>query len=235
MKPVIGVMPLWDERKDSIWMLPGYLDGIAKAGGLPIVFPLTDDEDSLSQLVEMCDGLLFTGGQDVCPEYYKEKKLTENVVCCKERDRQETVALKLALEKNKAILGICRCLQFINVYFGGTLYQDLPSQHTSDTVHQQSAPYDRPVHQVSVLPNTPLYDTLHEENLMVNSLHHQAVKNLAAPLKAMAVSEDSLIEGAYLPSYSFLWAVQWHPEFSFKQDRASHLIFEKFVAGALQI
>ncbi len=235
MKPVIGVMPLWDEHKDSLWMLPGYLEGITRAGGLPFIFPLTDDEDSLAQLIEMCDGLLFTGGQDVCPEYYKEKKLTENVICSQARDRQETVVLKLALEKNKAVLGICRGLQFINVYFGGTLYQDLPSQHSSDTKHQQSSPYDRPVHQVSVIHNTPLSDTLHEESLMVNSLHHQAVKDLAAPLKAMAVSEDGLIEGVYLPSYSFLWAVQWHPEFSFKQDIASQLIFEKFVAGTQQI
>ena len=117
MKPVIGVMPLWDEKKESIWMLPGYLDGIAQAGGLPFVFPLTDDENSLIQLIDMCDGLLFTGGQDVSPEYYKELKLKDNVVCSLERDRQETVALKLALEKNRAVLGICRGLQFIRCPF----------------------------------------------------------------------------------------------------------------------
>ena len=69
MKPIVGVMPLWDEKKDSIWMLPGYMDGVSQAGGIPIILPLSDDKNEISQLVDICDGLLFTGGQDVSHSY----------------------------------------------------------------------------------------------------------------------------------------------------------------------
>ena len=80
MKPIIGVMPLWDDDKDSIWMLPGYLDGIRQAGGLPVIFPFTEEEADLEQLAGMCDGFLFTGGPDVSPARYHEKPLEGLVV-----------------------------------------------------------------------------------------------------------------------------------------------------------
>lgn len=72
-KPVIGVMPLWDEEKDSIWMLPGYLEGVRQAGGLPVIFPLTAEERELTQLLALCEGFLFTGGHDVSPRIYREE------------------------------------------------------------------------------------------------------------------------------------------------------------------
>ena len=77
MKPIVGVMPLWDKEKDSLWMLPGYLDGISQAGGIPIVFPFTTDEQELRQLMRMCDGYLFTGGHDVSPMVYNETPLED--------------------------------------------------------------------------------------------------------------------------------------------------------------
>ena len=75
MKPVVGVMPLWDDDKDSLWMLPGYLEGLEEAGMLPLILPLTDDEEDLAQMMGMCDGFLFTGGHDVFPEVYGETPL----------------------------------------------------------------------------------------------------------------------------------------------------------------
>ena len=73
MKPVIGVIPLWDDEKDSIWMLPGYMDGISEAGGLPIIFPFTADSHNIDQLFGLCDGILLTGGHDVSSELYHEE------------------------------------------------------------------------------------------------------------------------------------------------------------------
>ena len=87
MKPIIGVMPLWDEEKDSIWMLPGYMDGIREAGGLPFIFPLTEDAGDLERLVSMCRGILLTGGQDVAPEIYHEAPLEVLIEGCVLRDR----------------------------------------------------------------------------------------------------------------------------------------------------
>ena len=165
MKPIIGVMPLWDDEKKSLWMLPGYLDGIAKEGGIPVIFPFSDKDDDLKQLMSMCDGFLFTGGHDVQPSLYGEEPIGELLErklldCCEKRDRMELIVLREAMKEQKPILGICRGLQFINAALGGSLYQDLPLQHPSDVVHHQPAPYNVPSHEVKLTEGSPLYTCL---------------------------------------------------------------------------
>ena len=229
MKPVVGVMPLWDDEKDSLWMLPGYLEGIRQAGGLPIVLPLTEDEDELEQLVGLCDGFLFTGGHDVSPALYHEEPLEGLVDCCPKRDAMEGPVLQIALDRDLPVLGICRGIQFINAFLGGSLYQDLPSQHPSEVDHHQAPPYDTPAHEVALVDGSPLHRCLGAERLPVNSYHHQAVRRLASGLEAMACAPDGLIEAAYMPGKRFLWAVQWHPEFSYKTDEYSRRIFRALI------
>ena len=228
MKPVVGVMPLWDDDKDSLWMLPGYLEGLEEAGMLPLILPLTDDEEDLAQLMDMCDGFLFTGGHDVSPEVYGETPLEGLIAACEGRDRMEAIVLRKAIEEDKPLLGICRGIQYVNAALGGTLYQDLDLQHPSDIEHHQQPPYDVPIHEVTVLKESPLYACLQKEQLGVNSYHHQAIKDLAPDLKEMAVSPDGLIEAVYLPGHRFLWAVQWHPEFFGTKDADSRNIFHAF-------
>ena len=228
-KPVVGVMPLWDDDKDSIWMLPGYMDGLSRAGAIPIIFPFSADERDLAQLMELCDGFLFTGGHDVSPQIYNEMPLDGLVVTCEMRDRMETAVLKSAIEADKPVLGICRGLQFINAALGGTLYQDLPLQHPSEIDHHGHAPYDRPVHDVNINRDSPLYKCLEKDILPVNSYHHQGVKDAAKGLEVMASATDGLTEALYKPDRRFLWAVQWHPEFSYKVDESSRRIFRAFV------
>ena len=232
MKPVIGVMPLWDDQKDSIWMLPGYMDGISQAGGIPVIFPFSSDEQELEQLVDLFDGFLFTGGHDVSPDVYGQESLPGLIVSCPKRDRMETVVLRKAMNADKPILGICRGIQFINAALGGTLYQDLPTQHPSDVEHHQTPPYDKHAHSVSVITDSPLYQCLGTDQLPVNSYHHQAVNRLAPGLSAMAVSPDGLTEALYKPGQRFLWAVQWHPEFSWRTDEYDRRIFKAFVNAA---
>ncbi len=232
MKPIIGVTPLWDKEKDSIWMLPNYMNGIRNAGGLPVILPIEADEEEAAQLIGLCDGFLFTGGQDVSPSLYHEEPLEELGVTSPERDAAEKVYLAAALASGKPILGICRGIQFINAFLGGTLYQDLPSQHPSATVHRQGMPYERPTHGVTIEADSPLYRCLQKDRIEVNSLHHQAVKELAPGLRAMGLSEDGLIEAAYMPDRRFLWAVQWHPEFLYETDENSRKIFRAFVEAA---
>ena len=180
------------------------------------------------QLVNICDGLLFTGGQDVSPELYHEKPLEGLVESCSKRDAMEGIVLEKALAADKAVLGICRGIQYINVFLGGTLYQDLPSQHPSETEHHQTSPYDRPVHKVRIMEGSPLFSCLKVHRLDVNSYHHQAVKELAPGLEVMAVSTDDLIEAVFLPGKRFFWAVQWHPEYSYRTDENSRKIFRAF-------
>ena len=229
MKPIIGIVPLIDETKDSFWMLPGYMDGIAEAGGIPIMLPLTSDKEEIGQLLNAIHGILLTGGHDVDPALYGEEPLPECGEPCKERDAMETELLKQALERDMPVLGICRGIQFLNAHLGGTLYQDLPSQHPSDTEHHQTPPYDKPVHSVSILKDSPLFRLLNKETLSVNSYHHQAIRQKAESLKTMAVSGDGLVEAVEMPDKKFVWAVQWHPEFSHLVDENSRKIFSEFV------
>lgn len=231
-KPIIGVVPLWDEEKQSFWMLPGYFEGIRQAGGLPVMLPLTDDSEELSQLVDSCDGVLFTGGQDVDPQMYGELILSCCGERCPERDRMEQKLLKLLLAQDKPVLGICRGIQLLNTVLGGNLYQDLPTQHPSKVDHHQPAPYDQPIHTVQLLKESPLAQLFGGQKLMqVNSCHHQAIRNLADSLEAMAFSEDGLVEAVYAPAQRFVWAVQWHPEFSYKVNAESRRIFSAFVGA----
>lgn len=226
-KPMIGVTPLWDAERQSVWMLPDYLDGIKAAGGLPVVLPLEMSEEDANQVVETCDGFLFTGGQDVSPVLYGMKDATGTIVASPERDKTETLLLSKALQADKAVLGICRGLQFINVFLGGTLWQDLPSQHPSEIVHRQGKPYGVPSHQVQLSGN--LKSLLGKDILEVNTLHHQAVKDLGKGLTAMAIAPDGIIEAAQMSGKRFVWAVQWHPEYLFRTDLDSLAIFSCFV------
>jgi len=233
MKAIIGVIPLYDETKDSLWMLPGYFDGIMEAGGIPVMLPLTSDREILQQTVNMCNGIMFTGGHDVSPEIYHESDL-DPAVCsyCPERDSMEQQVLKMAMENDTAILGICRGLQFINAALGGTLFQDLPLQYPSDVIHHQKAPYDVPAHIVHISEHTPLYSVTGKKEISVNSCHHQAIKELSPELQEMAAAPDGVIEAAFHPKKHFLWAVQWHPEFSHKKDQISKKIFRAFVEAS---
>ena len=232
MKPLIGVIPLWDEKKDSVWMLPGYLDGLRQAGALPLVLPLTAEAEDFAQLVSVCAGVLLTGGHDVSPKLYNEAPLDASVCCCEARDAADAAVLQAAMAQRKPVLGICRGLQFLNVFLGGTLWQDLPKQRPSEVNHRQQPPYDAPSHAVRLTAGTPLADCLNADTILVNSCHHQGIKRLAPCLRPMATAPDGLIEAAYLPDYPFLWAVQWHPEFSLHADPVSRRIFRAFVDAA---
>ena len=231
-KAVIGVTPLWDRDRDSCWMLTGYLEGLELAGALPITLSLTEDAGGISQLVSLCDGFLFTGGQDVSPELYGEKPRAACGEICAKRDAFEQRLFAQALEQDKPMLGICRGIQFFNACLGGTLYQDLSTEHPSEVAHVMRPPYDQTVHSVALLPGSPLSALLGRTELGVNSYHHQAIRMLAPGLAEMARSEDRLVEAVYLPDKTFVWAVQWHPEFSFRTDENSRKIFSAFVAAA---
>ena len=229
MKPIVGIVPLVDQQLNSLWMLPDYMAGIEKAGGLPLMLPLDGDGETVWQIAALCGGILFPGGQDVSPQLYGEEALPLCGQLCPERDAMEKALLLQALKSGKAVLGICRGLQLMNAALGGTLYQDLPTQRPSQVEHHQLPPYDNPVHPAALLPGTPLQALLGREQLMVNSYHHQAVKDLAAPMRPMALAPDGVIEALYIPQHPFAWAVQWHPELSEEVDPCSQWIFDAFV------
>lgn len=227
-KPVVGVMPLYDDEKKSYWMLPGYLDGLHAAGLIPLVLPPVASEEELSTILPNFDGFLFTGGHDIAPALYSEERRPECDVINQDRDALESRVYCYAYDYNVPVLGICRGVQFINVMQGGTLYQDLPTQFDSPINHHMNKPYDSACHEVVVQENTPLADAIGAGTFGVNSMHHQAVRTLGTDLAVMAVSEDGLTEGIYVPDKRFIWGVQWHPEYDYQTNDASRKIFSAF-------
>ena len=230
-KPIIGVTPLWDAERNSVWMLPEYLDGVRAAGGVPVVLHLAADGGDVEALADTLDGFLFTGGPDIAPALYGEDDKVGLTVLCPERDALESSLLQAVLRTDKPILGICRGIQFFNAALGGTLWQDIPSQHPSEVIHRQPKPFNTPIHSVSL--SGSLRELLGKERIMVNSHHHQAVKDLAPGLSPMAVAPDGIVEAVEMMSGSrFFWAVQWHPELLFDKDPDSLAIFQHFVSSA---
>lgn len=228
-KPLIAVLPLWDSKKDSLWMLPGYFGGLIEQGAVPVMLPLCEDEQILGPLLTPVSGVLLPGGQDTDPALYSEKPQPECGEICPLLDRMSLKVLELVLALDLPLLGICRGIQFLNVAEGGTLYQDLPTQHPGNIVHCMQPPYDRVVHRVKILPGTPLHEALECDEIGVNSYHHQAVREVSPRLEVMAISEDGLVEGVYMKGQRFIQAVQWHPELFYKKDENSRRIFRAFV------
>ena len=229
MKPVIGIMPLWFDEKGFLTMPPAYTDAILAAGGLPLIFPFTEEPEDISQLADLCDGFLFTGGHDVSSRLYGEEPLEDLVDECPKRDLLEVAVVKKAAAEDKPVLGICRGIQLINAALGGTLIQDLPSQFPSEIAHFQEPPYDEPSHKVRLEKDSPLFALLQAEELAVNSTHHQAVKDPAPGFVVTARATDGVIEGICAPGKRFFWGVQWHPEKLCTHDENSAKIFRTFV------
>lgn len=233
VKPVIGLTPLYDTERERLWMRPNYLRAVVQTGGLPLILPLTGDDEDVAALAGLCDGFLFTGGPDVHPALYHE----ETMRCCgsinPQRDRLEILLLNQAVQLDKPVLGICRGIQLINVALGGSLYQDIPAQAQGEPIaHYQQPPYNVPVHNVFIEKDSPLYRILHKTQMMVNSMHHQAVKDLSPQLRCAARSRDGLAECVYMPDKRFFMGVQWHPEYLFEPDSDSEDLFQAFVDAA---
>ncbi len=229
MRPIIAIIPLYDDEKESLWMLPHYMNMLEDSKALPLMLPLTEDKEVLRQYFTLCDGILLTGGHDVSPSIYNESVKQKCGKPCLIRDNMEAYLLELAIEKDKPLLGICRGLQLMNAALGGTLYQDLSSEFSKEINHTMKAPYNRVVHQVSIIANTILADIAVSDKIEVNSYHHQGIKDLSPKLKAMALSEDGLIEAIYYPTKKFIIGVQWHPEHLYDVEDHCTALVQAFV------
>lgn len=229
MKPIIGIFAEIDEEKKSGVMYP-YVSAIEKSGGLPLLIPYVEDEETLDALLALCNGFFFTGGVDIDPHRYGEEIKDTCGELQIHRDDLEFRALKKAMETEKPVLGICRGAQLINIALGGTLYQDLPTELPTEISHRQTEPKFSPAHSVKILADTPLYDLVKKDRMTANSFHHQAVKKLGKGLSLMALADDGVVEAFYQPGERYLRAYQWHPERLFAIDADNRLLFEDFIA-----
>jgi putative glutamine amidotransferase len=174
-----------------------------------------DSEVPLGELMTGAQGLVLCGGIDVAPERYGEEILPHaHVEVSPERDAMEWSLLDGAREANVPVWGVCRGLQMLNVYLGGSLWQDLPTQFPSQIHHSVTETPDLLAHTVQVIePGAPLGERLTRDVPLVNSRHHQAVKRLGDGLIPVALSPDGLIEAVFLKDGDWwMRGVQWHPE-----------------------
>ncbi|MDR1675983.1 MAG: gamma-glutamyl-gamma-aminobutyrate hydrolase family protein [Tannerella sp.] len=191
-----------------------YIQAVLKAGGTPVAIPAVTDTRALRRIVMQLDGLILSGGEDVDPLWYGETPHRYLGKVDSLRDAYEFRLLKLASDRNMPVLGICRGEQVMNVYFGGTLYQDIPSQRKENagTKHRQELPPDEVSHTVSVVPGSRLAAIVGEGTKAVNSLHHQSVREVAPGFRVTAYAPDSVVEAIEAWPVRPALGVQWHPE-----------------------
>lgn len=205
-----------------------YVQSVIDGGASPIILPNTDDLSIIDSQIDIIDGLILTGGYDINPLNFNEEPKEKLGHVCNERDRYEFYLLKKAMEKQIPILGICRGIQVINVFNGGTLYQDMSYMDNSYVKHEQDCEPNFPSHSISIFKDSILYKIL-GDNALVNSYHHLAIKDLAPNFKVSAVSKDGVIEAIESITGEFIIGVQWHPELLTKNYKNMLNLFKYFI------
>lgn len=235
MKPLIGILAnlaTIDKGAftgiERVHLTNSYIHAVEKAGGVPIVIPVNENKENIKIQIEAMDGIIISGGDDVTPMLYKEEPVRELGYVYQVADEFDIEAIKVALEQDKPILGICRGLQILNVALGGSLYQDLKYIKGSHIQHnQQTKPY-LGTHYIDIKEDSILKEIINEK-ILVNSYHHQSVKTLGSNLKVIAYSNDGVIEAVQRIGKKFVLGVQWHPELMV--DHSEHMlnIFKRFI------
>lgn len=218
-RPVLDLGGVWSrtlhylEQSVAHWVMSPQV--------LAVMIPAVESESlvrrsdlSLHGYAEALDGLLLQGGNDIAPETYGETPLAPEWHGDRVRDRYELDLVDRFRRAGKPVLGICRGCQLLNVAFGGTLYQDIPTQRPDAVGHLDLAQYDRQFHPLHIVPGTRLAELYPgQREATVNSIHHQALKDLGRDLVVEAQAPDGLVEAIRWQGPSYVFGMQWHPEF----------------------
>ena len=205
-RPVIGITGNYEELTCKLGR--GYYDSVIRAGGVPLVIPPSADKEVLMGTLDRIDALLLSGGGDINPLWCGEEPVPELHGINQERDLPELLITRLAYNRQMPILGICRGIQTLAVALGGKVCQDI----TATVKHSQDADRSEPTHSVTVQADSTLYNIYKEENLFVNSFHHQAVSAPGDRFRVTATAPDGIVEAIESTEFKSIVGVQWHPE-----------------------
>ncbi|MCF0165168.1 MAG: gamma-glutamyl-gamma-aminobutyrate hydrolase family protein [Bacteroidales bacterium] len=218
-----------------------YISAVRNAGGVPFIIPVTTDKSQIDAILNVVDAIVMTGGDDIDPlKWYGEEPVPALGEIVPERDEFDIMLIRAAVAKGVPVLGICRGEQLINVAFGGTLYQDIPSQAKETFVkHRQTPTAGRyPTHSITIEKGSKLEKELGAESVKVNSFHHQSVKDVAPGFKVTARAADGIVEAIertsplkdYADGGGLIIGVQFHPEhFASSGDKVFLEIFKEIL------
>ena len=211
-----------------------YVRAVQEAGGIPILLTPHFTPEVQAALWQRLDGLVLTGGGDIEPARFGEARHPAVDEVAPARDDLEIDLTRLAVADAVPLFAICRGIQVLNVALGGALVQDLPSEWPDALPHSQKAPRTQPTHAVKVMgEGTHLGRVLGALELDVNSMHHQAIKQLGEGLREVAWAPDGVVEGVEMPGDDrFVLGVQWHPEELVAHDQAARNLFTAIVDAA---
>ena len=233
-KPLIGIT-LDSEESGGYSKFPwyamrqNYLESVYEFGGLP--FPLFHKLESINELSDKLDGLIITGGNfDINPELYGKKRTGSRQIKNNRTDFEVSI-FENFLNLKKPIFGICGGEQLINIASGGTLIQDIKTEINTPINHEQTNPRNETSHLVKIKKDTKLYEILRENEIFVNSAHHQSVNTLGNNLISTAKAEDNIIEAVEHIRHPWCIGVQWHPEFLITE--CDRLLFRSFISSSI--
>lgn len=238
--PLIGVPCRYDTSGDYAGrpitaQNNAYITALQAVGATPFLIPLALPAERLRQLYDVADGILLSGGGDIHPRNYHQEPHPTVGSVQPERDEAEILLCRWAAAEGKPLFGICRGAQIMGVAAGGTMYQDVISQKPNTQRHDffdvTNQPRNFLAHTVTIEPDSRLFDILKTATLPVNSLHHQALKDVPPPYRITAHAADGVFEGLELPGHPFYCGVQWHPEELFAEYDTARALFEAFVAS----
>ena len=213
MKPIIALTCDIDEES-RIRLLQSYCDAIRIGGGTPIIIPPTTDKEEIEELLQQTNakGVILTGGADIDPTFFNEERHPKIGRISRQRDEYEFAVLEVAEKCDIPILGICRGLQVINVAYGGTITQDMPSQLGEEySLHDQQIPTTEAIHRVTFTPNSQIASLFEQYKVNTNSHHHQCIGKIGKNLMITGRTDDGIIEAIESKTAKTI-AVQFHPE-----------------------
>ena len=233
-RPRIGITMRIELETERFYLARYYSEGVEGAGGTPVHIPLIPKAEFIQHAVEGLDGILLPGSDsDVDPLRYGREPHPRIGGVHPIKDETDLLVLAEIEARAMPLFAICFGVQILNVFRGGTLIQDIASQHPNAINHQQGTPRDRHSHRVRLLEDSMVGQLAGSESAPVNSHHHQAIETLGRELVATAWAADGLIEAVEDPrSDRFVLGVQWHPELGWERDELSKALFERFVAEA---